>query len=398
MGRRPKGASQVVRATLAPSGGEHQARRLAAAARGSELDGLAQVAHFHGVEGYIHRAVGDCEGVPAAERRALGSLRMGTIMVHLRRMNDLKLVRDTFLDAGIPWLVFKGPVLAERIHGAVELRSYGDVDVLVDPRRLGDAIDALEAAGGVTLDRNWDLLCRTLKGEIHVRLPSGTTLDLHWHMLNSARLRERFPVDVFRLLDETRQVTVGGFDVPTLGPADSIIYVSLHAMLSGGHRLVWLKDVERLLAVEPWTPDEVESAARHWGARLVFLTALQRVAHVIGVPPVVSQSFRWRLRDRPWAALAAATWRLSAVEHERGRGSVGRLVSRSVRQDGLTSLGELARRSAGFLRDGGNRVAPIDRTSMDPSDPGSILFAAGGERAKHEYLTAVATQGVRRGG
>jgi hypothetical protein len=56
--------------------------------------------------------------------------------------------------AGVPWLVVKGPALAE-LHGAPDLRAYSDLDVLVPSAAFGDALAALESAGAAVLARNW---------------------------------------------------------------------------------------------------------------------------------------------------------------------------------------------------------------------------------------------------
>ena len=56
-------------------------------------------------------------------------------------------------DAGVPTLVFKGPVLASLLYREGGLRSYGDVDILVPRRRFADAVLTLEAAGFGTRSR-----------------------------------------------------------------------------------------------------------------------------------------------------------------------------------------------------------------------------------------------------
>lgn len=359
------------------------------------LVGIARLARFHGVDGYVRRRFADTpELLPPGEQELLDGMRMSTVLRHVAVLGDLAVLREAFETASIPWAVLKGPVLAERVHGSVELRAYSDLDVLVDPERLGDALDALEQRGAIILDRNWDLVRRTMKGELHVQLPAGTMLDLHWHLLNSRRLRSAFEVPVPALLHDLRWVAVGDASVPTLQPAETIVYIAMHTMLSGAHRLVWLKDMERLFVVEDWEVGRVLETAIRWKARLLLAAAVRRVSLAIGplLPDSVEELARLRGAERAFGALGDLAWRVVPAERESGDGSIARLVARSARSTPSASLREFGRRAGGFVRDRGGEVAATARTSMDPNDPSSILFASGGESAKRAYLRAVAEE------
>ena len=92
-------------------------------------------------------------------------------------------------DAGLPWLVFKGPVLAESAYRHPGLRSYSDVDVLVRPQDLGAAVTSLEAHDFTLLDSDWARFHALMLGEVHLRSPQGIPIDLHWTLLNTRRAR-----------------------------------------------------------------------------------------------------------------------------------------------------------------------------------------------------------------
>src|SRR5688500_15332306 len=55
---------------------------------------------------------------------------------HLRTLADLAELGPVLDTAGIPWMVIKGPVLAETIYPRPDLRSYDDLDVVVQPERF----------------------------------------------------------------------------------------------------------------------------------------------------------------------------------------------------------------------------------------------------------------------
>ena len=79
-----------------------------------------------------------------------------------RRPPITSLVRDVLarvgavLDAaGIPWLVFKGPVLSSSVYCDSGMRRYSDLDVLVPPDRFADAVAAMEDANYANPVTSW---------------------------------------------------------------------------------------------------------------------------------------------------------------------------------------------------------------------------------------------------
>jgi hypothetical protein len=72
---------------------------------------------------------------------------------HLQVLTDLAHLAATLDNACIGWVAMKGPVLAERLWSQPDLRMYFDLDILVDRRNFGDAIDALVGAGSEIVDQ-----------------------------------------------------------------------------------------------------------------------------------------------------------------------------------------------------------------------------------------------------
>jgi hypothetical protein len=110
-------------------------------------------------------------------------------------------------DHGIPCLPLKGALLAQRVHGDPGLRPSGDIDLLVPPGRLSEAVDLLMADGYAPPSDRTD--ARGLP-ELHFRLdhPGGALprVELHWrvHWYESAfseRLLQesRFGEDGYRV-------------------------------------------------------------------------------------------------------------------------------------------------------------------------------------------------------
>jgi hypothetical protein len=302
-------------------------------------------------------------------------------------MADLSHLRAVLDAAGIPWLVMKGPTLALPVHGRVEMRSYGDLDVLVEPHLFGQAIEALEARGCRLVDQNWTLFRDQLKGELQLLLPAGTKLDLHWHLINERTVRDTFSIDIAGVLDRRRDVRVGSCSVPTLSPEDTLVYVATHATLSGADRLIWLKDVERLVTLEFAPVSEVQTRARQWDANLPLSAAMTRAAAAMDGFAAGDAYLPRDLRSRAFLAVANVVWHRHSLEGEDGAGSIPRMFARSVRARPSTTArvwgGKALSNVAGrFCR------YPL-ANELDPSSPGSGQFPSGGPRVKQQFLDAV---------
>ncbi|MBA2390850.1 MAG: nucleotidyltransferase family protein, partial [Geodermatophilaceae bacterium] len=227
---------------------------------------LVAAAHRHGVTGCLWGAVraGGLEGVAGAE--PLRTAHFDSLGRHLRTLSDLAVIEDCLRSAGVEFCVVKGPVLAEIIYARPDLRSYVDLDLVVLPADLAAALSSLEQAGHVVLDCNWTLMQRLRIGQVRLLTPAGTMVDLHWHLLNDQTLRSEFALDRARWVPGLRRVRVGTASVQTLDPVMTLIHLGVHGALAGGHRLVWIKDVEQSVRNESPDWDQVCRAARAAGA------------------------------------------------------------------------------------------------------------------------------------
>ena len=354
---------------------------------GRDLSGLPAAAAFHGVAGCVHASLRGVPAVPAGVHEGVAGVYHHGLRTHLRALGDLRQVAPALDALDVPWLVVKGPALATTAYARPDLRSYGDVDVLVPAGALPAVLDALQALGCRLVDRNWVLLRERRPGEVHLVLPYGTVLDLHWHVLNEPSLRQVFTVPVGAMVERARPLRLGQVVARTLDPVDTLLHLGLHACLSGGNRLIWVKDVERWLARHPPDWDEVVGRAREWGAGLAVAESLRQARDVLGAD-VPGDALAAMTGSRVWPAVTAAARRLAPVERATGRRTVARMAARSVRRDGASSLAELGRHLARALF----RSNPFDpepaTDDTDPASPGSILHPAGDQRDLEAFLEA----------
>lgn len=314
------------------------------------------------------------------DRSAVDRARLGTTVRHLHLVSQLRLLGEALDRAAVPWVVFKGPVLAIEAYGNPALRRYADIDVLVAGRHFGAAIDGLAAAGARLLDTNWAYQLSAARAEASLEMPGGAQVDLHWHLCNERVVRTDTDLPIEAMLARRRRLTIApGIDVPALDRTDSFLATALHAAMNGAYRLLWVKDVERLAAAssqEEW--DLLVQRCRAGRVGVPVALALLRSRRLLGadVPEAVPGAL---LAGRPWAVLLRrqeAAAGPAAIVYQRRSGRAAIAASR----DGLwatarAATAEITRRTRSNGSAGGKN--PLYAENEDP-------------RARERYLEAVA--------
>lgn len=380
-------ASQVGRVLTACVQGDQEQAISAANGLGANTGRLAEAAAFHGVEGFVHRQLGDAGVLPSPVADALREDYFRVVMTRQQVLTDLRAVASALDGAGVKFLVVKGPSLAEIVYPDPLLRAYQDLDLVVRAEQLPEAVAALEASHHQMLDANWDLLLELRPGEVHMRGPAGTVIDLHWHLLNSADLRDRFSIDMNGLFERSMPASIGEVSVHTLDPVDRLVFVALHACVSGGDRLIWLNDVVAC-AREPLDRSAVFERARAWQVRNALSLMLHRADRVLGTGP--AHPFPHEAGS-PLVWLDAVANRFAPVENTLGKRSAARLLARAAGDDAVSGGLELGRLLRAWMRRGAPRDE-FNRIERDPTNSSSPLHPSGGEAVRAEFLAAVASR------
>lgn len=339
-----------------------------------DVEHVLDVAEAHRVTPALARVAADIAGAPAALGSELQAMRTEQVLRHLTTLADLQRLGAALDDAGVAWVVVKGPVAAATAWPAPDMRDYLDLDVVVDPTRLPEVLDLLEDLGAEQLDVNWGLIRRQLRAELSFVLPHGTLLDLHWHPVNAAPLRRALGWEVGPLLARRRLVDVGSLVVPTLDAADTAVHMAYHAVHSGGYRLLWLADVAYALAAAD--PGEVVARARAGRLELMLAVAADRAARVLGssVPALPG------LPRGAWRRALAAVDRRRVVPPPGVGGRSGRLRVSSTRWSTPSSVAALAAGAASHV---------VLRRDAGVRDDNPLHTADGDLAARADYLEAV---------
>jgi hypothetical protein len=310
---------------------------------GAEAE-LVAAARFHRVAPLVHAAHRD---VAPHVADLFQADRLRAITGHLQACAALQRLGEVLGDT--PWVTFKGAVFSEHAHPVPGIRSYNDVDVLVDPASLREVSRRLLAAGWRVVDYQDMLRNQSVPGEMHWASPSGALMDLHWSMVNMASRRRLFDVPTAELLQRRVPVRLGTESAWTLAPSDALVHACLHAGLAGANKLVYLVDVDRLSrSAVDW--DEVASRSREWRAQAQVALVLERAHRVLGTP--VPPDFASRARvSRSVRRLGVLADHVAPVARGRSNAGVGKFVARAARASGTATAGAFGRHASRGLLD-----------------------------------------------
>ena len=313
------------------------------------LPRLVEAGRYHRVLNMVHLAVKDLPDADTELKAALNRYYLHQIGHHLRALADLRSLSDAFSEHTVPWLLVKGPVLSECVYERSDLRVYNDLDVVIDREAFPEAIDVLEAAGFTLLDRNWDLIRRERRAQLHVSLALGTVGDVHHHLLNRATVRGSLSLPMGELFQRARTVDVGNMQVRTLDPVDTLLHLCIHAGLAGGDRLLWMKDVEQALRTRslPWS--EIVERARRWRAGPLVAVVLRRARAQTdaAVPETAIESL---FRSRSLGAVSAGIDRAWPAARSKGRVTPAAVWAQVIRDSWMKTADAFVRRAVRRLR------------------------------------------------
>lgn len=337
------------------------------------VEALPEAASLHRVGGTVRRGLHDVDGVPEAVLTELRVLQDGARVRHLLHVGVLHEIASAFEAAGLTWLVMKGPVVASMLYTDPGDRAYGDLDLLVDRADFPAAVRALEEMGYRHAIRNWALAERQIAGQIELST-DVMSIDLHWNLHYDAAARESFDLRPREMLGRSRVVSLGPLNVPTFDPADTLVSLCFHAARSDGHRLMWLKDIERSLAVDYPDLSAVVERARRYDIGPPVGMMLARAQRILGapVPDGVVEALDARAlvaADRVMCAL------VDPIQFDE-RGTATRLFTRSVRRSIGATLAEIPAR---VVRLGRRRLfPPPENETDDPAEKERFLATVAG--------------------
>lgn len=215
--------------------------------------------------------------VPAVVRESLDSASMRSQQRNLMLTAELVRILGLLKQADVPAIPFKGPILALAAYESTALRSFADLDILVQERDLSEASRILLENGYLPAFTLTPVQQRAYCREecaLQFRHPErDAVIELHWR-LTERYLAIHLPIQSF--WENSVPLTLLGCPVLTFSPEDLFLYLCVHAAKHEWERLEWLSSVAAVVERNPnmrW-PAIAERARRYGIDRLVKVTFL----------------------------------------------------------------------------------------------------------------------------
>jgi len=159
-------------------------------------------------------------------------------------LDILKQIRGRL--AGMEYIALKGAYLAERVYPDIGLRRFSDIDLLVRPRDVPEAVRRLSAldyqpTDGAAVTTAQPPVSYFLNS-IQLRGPAHTpAVHLHWHLFNSILPRHPFaPPDIAPVWAAATRDPAGQLEMSS---EHLLIHLADHALRHSYARLSLLRDI-----------------------------------------------------------------------------------------------------------------------------------------------------------
>ena len=189
-------------------------------------------------------------------------------------------------EAGIPVIPLKGVALAQSLYGDAALRICSDIDILVPPNAVPEALGLIRASGYRDDFREpffCDLVMRYGRHYDVVREDRAFSyrLELHWKFLHNSSKNDEAITDLWA---EVRPKAFFGVRAYTFTPEWEFLYLAMHATDHQWEMLKWLVDIHEISSFASVDWQMVMKKAEHLELDLVVRQTLTACSLLLGTP------------------------------------------------------------------------------------------------------------------
>lgn len=261
-------------------------------------DSLAELAALHGVVGLVRRnlvALGASETLPSDAWQQVQNAANQVAFDGMLHARQLAQVIGALRNAGIEPVALKGVALADLLYDDPTVRPSTDLDVLVRPEQLPDALNVLQALGAQMPLQNEIDFQRRHSYDLSCVLPpaagKATLVELHWHLAP----RGLFDLDLDGWRSRCQSFDLDGTAALRFAPEEQLLHLALHMRKHRYVGLRWLADVAELLrrfsADLDWR--YVDAAALRAGLQTLLFVTVTQAKQYLGAPCPDQWLQRW---------------------------------------------------------------------------------------------------------
>jgi putative nucleotidyltransferase-like protein len=244
--------------------------------QGIDWDVLIQISLIHGILPIVfqHLSTESLECVPQAVMQKLRNHYKANARQSLLLSLELQRILQSFKQAGIKAVPYKGPVLAELIYGDLALRQSADIDIMISKSDVTAASEIL-----VSQDYRPDPKYQ-LNWEAHFIKSEGRfVVDLHWGVTTTNIYKTKdlsFKLDLRGIRNRVTPAEFLGMAIHTFSPEDLLMIRCQDAVKefwkNNWPQLKWIIDIDRIIDYSNinWTR-LVADARKQGNLRLLYL-------------------------------------------------------------------------------------------------------------------------------
>jgi len=253
---------------------------------GIKLDHFFATAERHGILALIYSTWSDCcsKLIPEdIETKVKNTVRL-IGMSNLGKVSTLFQLITLLDQHNIPAIPFKGPLLACSIYNNLSLRSFCDLDVLVDINDVTSAYKILRKTGYTPeIEFSHSKLKHLIRTEDNLNFihsQSGVAVELHWE-LSGRCLPHALTLELIqpRLID----AKILNCTVRSLSNEDLLIYLCIHGSKHIWSRLEWLFSIHEVARQNRYLEwDLIFTLAEQWSAKRMLSVGLLAAQRLFG--------------------------------------------------------------------------------------------------------------------
>ena len=227
---------------------ERSARLRSLVAEGVDWQRAIHMASRQAVLPLVYRCLSAelAQALPGPAAESLRRAYSGNSVRNLHLARELIRLSAALERGGVDALAIKGPALSVAAYGAVTMRQFSDLDLLVRKEQVAHAVALLQGEG-YALREGYSLADLERRGGFEIamgRADALTEVDLHWRLVPPY-----FPIALEDdgLWRRAVRVEIEGAAVCTLGPADHLLFLCAHGAKHGWQALGSICDVAALI-------------------------------------------------------------------------------------------------------------------------------------------------------
>ena len=247
---------------------------------------ILEHAHTHQIYPLFYRNLRTLgfPGVPDAVQAELKGAFFANALRNQLLAEELARLLGSLGEAGIPVIPLKGVTLAESLYCDKASRVCADIDILVPPAHVTQALGLLLSSGYRDDFRDQFFSKLALRHGRHYDLARddrgvSLVIELHWKLVQHSYRNDEAVRDLWA---EARPKTFFGVPALSLSPEWELLYLALHAADHQWKLLKWISDIHEIqqLGLIDW--QKLKNKAEQFELDLVVRQTLTACALLLG--------------------------------------------------------------------------------------------------------------------